>query len=207
MVRMRDRGAPNALQAESKTPADVDLEELRTAAAADRERHERAWTEAYQQLRPWIVSVLRRHGIRDHELEDAAATVWLHVIERLNTIRSPERLRSWIARVAERVALMRGRAAARAMRHDAGAVFVDLDARADNELSDPLEEIERQEQRAAVRAKILTLDADSQHLYRLCYEEACGDEEVAAALGTTRANLRQRRRALVKKLQKLLSSL
>jgi RNA polymerase sigma factor (sigma-70 family) len=66
---------------------------VRAAGAGDRA----AWDQIVDRFAPLVWSVCRRHRLSDADAEDVGATVWLRLVERLDTIREPAALPGWLA--------------------------------------------------------------------------------------------------------------
>jgi RNA polymerase sigma factor (sigma-70 family) len=70
-----------------------------------------AWERLVERFLPLMLSVVRRHRLRDAEAEDVAQTVWLRLVEHLGTIREPRALPGWIVTTTRNECLhvLRGR--------------------------------------------------------------------------------------------------
>lgn len=70
-----------------------------------------AWDRIVERYAPLVWAVCRRHRLSDADSEDVGATVWLRLVERLDTIRQPAALPGWIAATArnECLGLLRSR--------------------------------------------------------------------------------------------------
>jgi len=70
-----------------------------------------AWDQIVERYAPLVWSVCRRYSLAGGDAEDVAASVWLKLVERLETIREPAALPGWIATTATRecLHLLRGR--------------------------------------------------------------------------------------------------
>jgi RNA polymerase sigma factor (sigma-70 family) len=66
---------------------------------------ESAWHELVDRYTPLLASVLRRAGLATVETQDVAQTVWLHVVEHLDSLREPRALPMWLITTAKREAL------------------------------------------------------------------------------------------------------
>lgn len=56
-----------------------------------------AWDRIVQRYAPLVWAVCRRYSLGGADAEDAAASVWLRLVERLQTLREPAALPGWIA--------------------------------------------------------------------------------------------------------------
>jgi RNA polymerase sigma factor (sigma-70 family) len=70
-----------------------------------------AWDKIVERYAPLIWSVCRRHRLTGADADDVGATVWLRLVERLDTIAQPAALPGWIATTArnECLQLLRGK--------------------------------------------------------------------------------------------------
>lgn len=55
------------------------------------------WRELIDELSPLVRSVARRHRLQSHDADDVSQTVWLRLLENLDCIQQPQRLRGWIS--------------------------------------------------------------------------------------------------------------
>ncbi|GAA3432188.1 RNA polymerase sigma factor [Kutzneria kofuensis] len=56
-----------------------------------------AWDEIVERFAPLVWAVCNRHNLSAADTDDVNATVWLRLVERLNTLREPAALPGWIA--------------------------------------------------------------------------------------------------------------
>ena len=66
----------------------------------------RAWDALVTRYAPLVWAVCRRHGLGGADAEDVAASVWLRLVERLDTIREPAALPGWLATTVRRECLV-----------------------------------------------------------------------------------------------------
>ena len=59
-----------------------------------------AWHELVARYAPLLLSVVRRHRLRDDDAEDVVQTVWLRLVEHLGELREPAALPGWILTTA-----------------------------------------------------------------------------------------------------------
>jgi RNA polymerase sigma factor (sigma-70 family) len=92
------------------TDARPDLGSLLAAAAGGSQS---AWNIIVDRHLPLVFSVIRRYRLNNDDAHDVSQTVWLRLVEHLDTIREPSALPGWIvtttAREALRVVTARGR--------------------------------------------------------------------------------------------------
>ncbi len=79
-----------------------------------------AWNQLVDRFAPLVWSVCRRHRLSDADAEDVCATVWLRLVERLDSIRTPEALPGWLATTTARECLTVLRQRKRQVPVDAG---------------------------------------------------------------------------------------
>lgn len=81
------------------TRTNTDLVEA--AARGDQD----GWDEIVQRYLPLVFSVTRRYRLSNKDAEDVSQTVWLRLVEHLDTIREPRALPMWIATTTRNEAL------------------------------------------------------------------------------------------------------
>jgi RNA polymerase sigma factor (sigma-70 family) len=64
-----------------------------------------AWNAVVDRFASLLWSVCRRHRLSDADAEDVCATVWLRLVERLDSIRTVEALPGWLATTTARECL------------------------------------------------------------------------------------------------------
>ncbi|HEY7815184.1 MAG TPA: sigma-70 family RNA polymerase sigma factor [Nakamurella sp.] len=89
----------------------TDTGEIVRAAAAGRQQ---AWDQLVQRFMPLVISVVRTFRLTSKDVEDVSQTVWLRLVEHIDTIREPRALPGWIATTArhEAIRVQRGKAQA-----------------------------------------------------------------------------------------------
>jgi RNA polymerase sigma factor (sigma-70 family) len=90
--------------------SDVDTAEL---VARVRGGDQSAWGELTERYTNLLWSVARGLGLSRADAADVVQTTWLRLVERLDTLRDPERLGSWLATTARRESLATLRRGAR----------------------------------------------------------------------------------------------
>jgi RNA polymerase sigma factor (sigma-70 family) len=148
-----------------------------------------AWDALVDRFGPMVWSVARGFRLDDATAKDVSQTVWLKLIENIDSINDPERLPGWLATTCRREALR----VARARDRDVPSEFeYDVEDAVAPSLDEVL--IEDEQQRFVVKA-FKTLDAACQQLLRLMtVEPALSYEEMSettgrpiGSLGPTRA--------------------
>ncbi len=61
---------------------------------------QRAWDELVERFLPLVAAVIARHRLRGADAADVNQTVWLRLVEHLDSIREPRALPGWIATTA-----------------------------------------------------------------------------------------------------------
>lgn len=64
-----------------------------------------AWAEMVTRYAGLVRGVADRHRLQESDAADAVQNTWLRAVERVHTLRQPERLPGWLATVAERESL------------------------------------------------------------------------------------------------------
>lgn len=73
--------------------AEPELEQVLAQAASG---DEDAWTGIVDRYAPLVSSVVRRHRLYGEDAHDVFQTVWLRLVERLDSLREPEALPGWL---------------------------------------------------------------------------------------------------------------
>lgn len=55
-----------------------------------------SWNQLIERYMPLVLSIVRRHRLRDDDAEDVVQMVWLRLVEKLAEVRQPEALPGWI---------------------------------------------------------------------------------------------------------------
>ena len=89
----------------------TDMGEIVKAATAGSQQ---AWDRLVERYLPVVISVVRSFRLTSKDVEDISQTVWLRLVEHIDTIREPRALPGWIATTArhEAIRVQRGRAQA-----------------------------------------------------------------------------------------------
>ena len=61
-----------------------------------------AWDELVDRYAPLVWSICRRHRLEDADAQDAAQTVWLNLVDHLDSLRDPAALAGWLATTTQR---------------------------------------------------------------------------------------------------------
>lgn len=98
------------------TGAERTISTLPDAAVVARCRQgdEAAWNELVERFSRYVYAIcVQAYGLRDADAEDVFQDVWARVWDRLDTLRSDDAVRPWIAQMTRRCCVDRHRAGAR----------------------------------------------------------------------------------------------
>jgi RNA polymerase sigma factor (sigma-70 family) len=159
------------------------------------ERDQRAWRDLVDRLKGVAWKVLYSYDLPEEDRNDAFASTFFRLYERLSTIREPEKLPGWVATTARNEANTVSRRRAKLV------PMAELPLRA-VELGDHGEGLEDDELRTAMFAAFSRLSSDQQALMRmLSADPPIGYDEISRVLnlphgsiGPTRARCLQRLR-------------
>lgn len=165
-----------------------------------------AWDELVDRYQRLIYTIPRRAGLTDEQAADVFQEVFVTLVEKLDAIEQPERIRSWIVTTAKfkTWGVIRGRK---------GHYSPATDEELENELNSipdaaPLSDdllIELEEQHM-IRAAVNELDERCREIVSMIYlqESAASYAEVAAQIGVGETSISPLRTRCLKKLQKLI---
>lgn len=123
-----------------------------------------AWDLIVERFAPLVWAVCRRHRLGGADADDVGATVWLRLVERLNTIREPAALAGWIATTARNECLQ-------LLRSKRKQVPVDAMELPDDEAPLPDSWLLAQERSIALRAAFRGLSDRCRQLLTLLFGE------------------------------------
>lgn len=86
----------------------MELRETRTLAdllSAASQGDQASWNALVERYLPLVYSVARRYRLTDEDAADVSQTLWLRLLENLDSIREPRALPSWIITTTKREAL------------------------------------------------------------------------------------------------------
>lgn len=81
---------------------DVDVHDLVAAAARGEQQ---AWNALIDRYLPLVRSVLRAYRLTERDAEDVSQTVWLRLVEHLDSLREPRALPKWLMTTTKHEAL------------------------------------------------------------------------------------------------------
>jgi RNA polymerase sigma factor (sigma-70 family) len=140
-----------------------------------------AWGELVDRYAALVWAVARRRGLDPQDAADVSQVVWLRLVQRLGTLRQPERLGGWLATTAVRESLRVGKARGREVPVAGGHGPDRPEAR---QAPAPEAGVLAAEQRAELWRGFGSLPGRCQGLLRLLVADPPpGYGEVAAALG------------------------
>jgi RNA polymerase sigma factor (sigma-70 family) len=156
---------------------DVDVGELVAAAARGEQQ---GWNALVDRYLPLVRSVTRAYRLSDRDAEDVSQTVWLRLVEHLETIREPRALPKWLMTTTRHEALRLIRSGGRELPVDpltdpavAGADHVDVAA-----------DLLRAERHQALRDGLAELSrADQQLLVLLAADPPLSYRDISTRLG------------------------
>ena len=160
-----------------------------------------AWQQVVDRFAGLIWSVAHRHRLSPTECEDVCQATWIKLVQKIGTIRDPERLGDWLATVARNESLKQLNRSSRMVVSDRPELF----DRVDERIAQPEDEVLRAELHARLRQAMQCLSPQCQALLELMladppasYEEAAERLELSASsIGPIRTRcLRRLREAL-----------
>jgi RNA polymerase sigma factor (sigma-70 family) len=149
--------------------------------ARAREGDGRAWDEIVERYAPLVWSICLRHRLSEQEAADVGQTVWLRLVEQLQSLREPAALAGWLATTTRRECLRALGVARDRYRLDEQ---VDAEAIADPRATVAEQELLAAERGAALRAAFAQLPQRCQRLLSLLMEDPpVPYAEISARLG------------------------
>ncbi|SCL29415.1 RNA polymerase sigma factor, sigma-70 family [Micromonospora rhizosphaerae] len=172
--------------------------EIETLVERVRAGDQAAWVTLTDRYTGLLWSIARAMRLTDEDAADAVQTTWLHMVERLDTLRDPQRLGSWLATTMRRECLAVLRRRARQVPTDSWDDVTD-DA-------DPLDgALLRRERDVALWRAFRRLDQPCQALLRvLMADPPPSYREAAEALHTPVGSIGPRRQRCLGKLRTLM---
>jgi HlyD family secretion protein len=164
---------------------------------------EAAFTALVQRHGQLVLSVCRRVLGHHQDAEDAFQATFLLLARKANSIRQQASLRSWLCRVAFRVAYDARAKAMRRESHERCATEMFVTAQTDaREATNPrmlaacgppgITALEQQELQRALREEVARLPEDLRTAVMLCHFQGHSDQEAALALGCPRGTIGSR---------------
>lgn len=187
----------------------IDLTDEQLFAACRRGEAE-AWDKLVDRYQRLVYTIPRRAGLPDDLVEEVFQEVFLTLLEKLDSIEQPERLRAWLVTTAKFKtwsAVSREKIFSRSSdfeNADGDDFTLALDVADESPLPDEvLVEIEQQH---LIRTAIESLDERSKKIIEMLYlrEPSASYSEVAAAIGVSPTSISPLRARSLEKLVKLL---
>lgn len=183
--------------------ARLDAELLKRCQRGD----QAAWNELVDRYQRLIFAIPRRAGLTDEQAEDVFQEVFVTLFEKLDEIKRPDRIRSWIVTTAKfkTWALVRG---SRTVRSPQTVEEMDAEMAAIPDAA-PLadEQLIELEQQHLIRTALKQLEQRCQKILSMIYlrQQAASYADVAAEIGVGETSISPLRSRCLKKLEKLLS--
>jgi RNA polymerase sigma factor (sigma-70 family) len=188
----------------AKGLAKSDAELLRACRRGD----EAAWDELVDRYQRLIATIPRRAGLTEEQTADVFQEVFLTLFEKLDEIREPEKLRSWLVTTAKFKTW-------RIVRGEKGFYSPDTEEEMAEEMarlpdSSPLadERLIRLEEQHLIRAALLELEERCRTILSMIYLRDTGAAsyaEVARAIGVGETSISPMRARCLQKLAKILT--
>jgi RNA polymerase sigma factor (sigma-70 family) len=161
--------------------------------AADGERA--AWDALVDRFGQMVWSIARSFRLDDAAAKDVAQTVWLRLVENVDSIHDPERLPGWLATTCRREAMRALDASKRTVPTEFTYDVADPSPSLDEMMIDD-------EESRQILSAFTTLDATCRQLLRLfTVEPALSYEEIAETLGRPIGSLGPTRSRCIEKLK------
>ena len=198
-------------------PAGASVTPLRRDASDDRHVHdlvqraaagdEAAWRAVVERYSALLWSVVRSHRLSDAEAADAVQATWLKLLEKIGTIKEPERLAGWLRTTARRECLESLRRGGRERPSDPHSPEPHAAPVSDLVEGDPEASALRRERVDLVRAAVRDLPAHSQELLALLVASPpVSYEEIGARLGMPVGSIGPTRARLLARLRTTLAA-
>ncbi|MEU6024116.1 sigma-70 family RNA polymerase sigma factor [Micromonospora sp. NPDC047134] len=153
------------------------------AAAANGD--ESGWVELVRRYTPLVYSVIRVHDLTAADAADVNQTVWLRLVERLDQVREPEALASWLAVTTRRECYRISRLGRRTQPFDPSDGAFQGCHRSGAEAATPDEDLLRAERHQALREGFAELPPRCQVLLSLLTADPpLSYRQIAERLGT-----------------------
>ena len=132
--------------------------------ARARDGDQEAWNTLVERFSPLVASVCRRFGLAEADLLDVGQSVWLALLEHLDSLREAQALPGWIATTARRecLALVAGKGGRRRME-----LVGDFDVPGGDPADDVADLLVTAQRHAALRVAFASLSPQHQQLLRL----------------------------------------
>jgi len=169
-----------------------------------------AWEALIARYQRLVYAIPRRAGLNEEASGEVFQRVFAVLVEQLNRIEQPERIRAWLVTTARRETWRVGRGESLARLSEAGEDDATGEGRqlvSDAQLPDL--EVQRLEEQHIVRTGVAALDERCRQLLTLLFyrPDTPSYTEVAAALGTSEGSIGPTRARCLEKLRRRLEQL
>ena len=191
-------GQGSVVDVTAQSPASTQTRESTAAPlqAADG-RQPLVWEELVRRYSRLVRSTVASFRLQEADAEDAVQNTWLRVMERMDTIRDPERLGGWLATTASRECLALLRRGRREVPDDLVGKQSVVAAAGDPGVADVVGEVRR-----AVGSAVGELTERRQMLIQLLfYQPDCSYAEVSRATGMPQGSIGPTRRRVLRELR------
>jgi RNA polymerase sigma factor (sigma-70 family) len=168
---------------------------------------ESAWNELVARYQRLIITIPRRSGLSEQQAADVFQEVFLTLVEKIDEIRQPEKLRSWLVTTAKfkTWGIIRGDKGFHTPETEE-EMELEMQSLADNSplADDVLIEIEQQQQ---IRLALSEMEERCQKILSMIYlrDSAASYSEVAEAVGVGETSISPMRKRCLDKLAKILT--
>jgi RNA polymerase sigma factor (sigma-70 family) len=92
----------SGLPARRETHPGRDASVIADLVSRARNGEQQAWDALVERYAPLIWSICRKYRLHDSDAEDASQSVWLHLVDHLDSVRDPAALPGWLATTTQR---------------------------------------------------------------------------------------------------------
>jgi RNA polymerase sigma factor (sigma-70 family) len=173
---------------------------------ACRQGDQSAWDKLVDRYQRLIATIPRRAGLPEEDVADIFQEVFLTLIEKLDEIKEPEKLRAWIITTTKFKTWQM-------LRRARGMTFFENDEKLEQELealpdNSPLadEKLMELEEQHLIRMALSELDQRCQLIIKMLYYERASYSDVAKFIGVNETSISPLRSRCLQKLLKILKS-
>ena len=192
-----------AVRLESRAVDNSDAELVRLCRAGD----QAAWNELVGRYQRLIYAIPRRAGLSDEQAADVFQEVFLTLLQKINDIEQPDRIRAWMVTTAKfkTWSIVRGEKGFYSPETDEEMEAEMANLRDNSPLADDML-IELEEQHL-IRSALKRLEERCRQIISMIYlrDPAASYVEVAKAIGVGETSISPLRSRCLKKLEKILS--
>ena len=197
-------GEPASRGRRAPTPTNADLARrglvVTDLVTRARKADQQAWDALVERYAPLIWSICRRHRLDDADAADVSQTVWLQLVDHLDTIHDPAALPGWLTTVTRRECLHIPGAT---WRPPAGGNVIDAETIPDEQDATAEQELLAAERHAALREALGDLPPSGQQLILLLLQDPpLSYADISAHLGVPVGSIGPTRRRCLDKLRR-----